>query len=267
MPYKLRNNPVKTAIREGRTVFGMYVAIPTPAILELAGQAGMDFIRIDCAHSPLDLFALEHMIRAAEAQGVTPFVRLNYNEQHIASVLEMGAMGIIVPDVASVEAAKAVVDAARFAPVGERGMFAAPRSSGYGAAGAADYAQWSNEEVMLAIQIESAQAIENLEEILSVPGIDMVLSGRGDLANSLGVAGQRTHPLVLEAERNIFSAAQSKGIAVSVNLDPTAADFAANVQEWVGKGAQAVTFGHDLTLFRKTLENVVNAACQSITRC
>jgi 4-hydroxy-2-oxoheptanedioate aldolase len=260
MPYKLKNNPVKSAIREGRTVFGMYVAIPSPAIVELVGLAGLDWVRIDWAHSPLDLFTLENMIRAAECQGVTPFVRLDLDEQNISSVLEMGAMGIIVPDVSTAEAAKAVVNAAKFSPIGERGMFSSPRRSGYGSVDAATFKNWSNEEVIVAIQIETLQAIENLEEILSVPGIDMVLSGRGDLSNALGVAGQRTHPLVLEAEQKIFDLAKSKGIAVSPQLDPSSANFAADVQEWIAKGADVISFGHDLPLIRKCFENMVKTS-------
>ncbi|MBP1155840.1 MULTISPECIES: aldolase/citrate lyase family protein [unclassified Paenibacillus] len=260
MPYQSKQNSVKTAIREGRTALGMYVAIPSPVIVELAGLAGLDFVRIDCAHSPLDGYGTEQMIRAAETQGITPFVRINYDEQKISKVLEMGAMGIIVPGVSTAEAAREVVNAAKFSPIGERGMFVGPRSSGYGSMDAAAYTNWSNQEVMVAVQIESAQAIENLEEIMNVPGIDMVLSGRGDLANSLKVTGQRNHPLVLEAEQKIFSIAQSKGIAVSVNLDPTDVNFAASVEEWREKGAQAITFGHDLTLIRKTFEQMVNTS-------
>lgn len=260
MPYQLKHNSVKKAIREGRTALGMYVAIPSPVIVELAGLAGLDFVRIDCAHSALDLNGAEQMIRAAETQGITPFIRLNYDEQKISSVLEMGAMGIIVPGVSTAENARAVVNAAKFSPIGERGMFVGPRSSGYGSVEAAAYTEWTNQEVMVAVQIESAQAIENLEEILNVPGIDMVLSGRGDLANSLQVTGQRNHPLVIEAEQNIFSIAQSKGIAVSVNLDATAANFAESVGEWVEKGAQAISFGHDLTLIRKTFEQMVKTS-------
>jgi 4-hydroxy-2-oxoheptanedioate aldolase len=260
MSYTLKKNPVKEAIQSGQAVCGIYVAIPSPVIVELAAQSGLDFIRIDASHSALDLYSTEHMIRAAETRGITPLVRVQNDPHKILSVLEMGAMGVIIPDVSTAEQARAAVNSTRFQPIGERAMFSAARASGYGAIGGAEFTQWSNEEVLLAIQIESAEAIDNLDEILSIPGIDMVLSGRGDLAQSLGVTGQKNHPLVLEAEEKIFSTARSKGIAISVNLDATSTNFAESVQNWIQKGAQAITFGHDLAIIRHTFENMVKTA-------
>ncbi|WP_284037030.1 aldolase/citrate lyase family protein [Neobacillus sp. 114] len=260
MEYALKKNSVKAIIQQGKTAFGMYVAIPSPVIVEIAGQSGMDFIRLDCCHSPLDQFTIEHMIRAAEARGILPFVRINHDPQKIVSVLEMGAAGIVVPDLSTAEEVQDVVNTARFLPLGARGMYSAPRAAGYGSVHAVEYANWSNEEVLIGIQIENARAVENVEEILSVPGINMVLSGRGDLAQSLGVTGQKNHPLVLEAEEKIFNVAKSKGIAISVNLDPTSADFAENVDQWVRKGAQVITFGVDTALIRKTFENMMSIA-------
>lgn len=260
MTYKLKNNPLKVAIREGRTSFGMYLATPSPVIVELAGLAGLDWVRFDWSHSPLDLLQIENMVRAAEAQGITPFIRLELDQQKIASVLEMGVMGIVIPDISTLEEAKAAVAAAKFSPIGERGMFSCPRKSGYGIIDGATFKEWTNEEVIVAIQIESLQALNNLEEILSVPGIDMVLSGRGDLSNALGIPGQKEHPLVLEVEEKIFKIAMSKGIAISPQLDPTAANFAENVQKWIEKGAQVISFGHDITIIRKSFENVLKVA-------
>jgi 2-keto-3-deoxy-L-rhamnonate aldolase RhmA len=264
MTYLLKPNPVKNAIKNGKTSFGMYVATPSPIIVELAGLAGLDWVRIDWCHSSLDLFMIENMVRAAECHNITPFIRIENNEQKISSVLEMGVMGIIVPDVSNLDDAKAVVNAAKFSPIGNRGMFSCPRKSGYGAIDGASFKDWSNEEVMVAIQIESSEAIENLEEILSVPGIDMVLSGRGDISNSLGVPGQKNHPLVLEAEERIFKLAKSKGIAISPQLDPTAHNFSSAVQEWVEKGANVISFGHDLPVIRKAFENAMTIALEGI---
>lgn len=260
MTYLLKPNPVKKAINDGKTSFGLYVATPSPIIVELAGLAGLDWVRIDWCHSPLDLIMIENMVSAAECHNMAPFIPIENNEQKIASVLEMGIMGIIVPDVSTVEDAKAVVNAAKFSPIGNRGMFSCPRKSGYGTIDSASFKEWSNEEVIVAIQIESSEAIENLEEILNVPGIDMVLSGRGDLSNSLGVPGQKTHSLVLEAEERIFQLAKSKGIAISPQLDPAAPNISSTVQEWIEKGANVISFGHDLLVIRKAFESIIKNA-------
>lgn len=260
MTYHLKSNPLKEAIREGRTAFGIYVENQSAAIVELAGLAGMDFVRLDLCHAPFDLNIVENMIRAAECQGITPIIRMNPDEQKIAGVLEMGAMGIIVPDVSTAETAQAVVNAAKFSPIGERGMFSASRKSGYGSIDSAAFKKWSNEEVMVGIQIESLKAIENLDEILDVQGIDVILSGREDISNALGVPGQKDHPSVLDAEEKIFMAARSKGIAISPQLDPYSPGFAESVRKWAGKGACIISLGIDSLIIRKALESIVNKA-------
>lgn len=263
MAYKLSGNPVKKAIDEKRVVFGFYVASPTPTIVELAGAAGLEWVRIDWAHSALDLPIIENMIRAAECHDIAPFVRLNMDAQKISSVLEMGALGIIVPDIETVEDARAVVDAAKFSPIGERGMFSVPRKSGYGSIDGGTFKKWSNKEVTVGIQIENLKAVENLEKILDIEGIDMVLSGRGDLSNALGVPGQKDHPEVLKLEEKIFDIAKSKGVAISPQLDPNASDFKLNIEKWIAKGAYVISFGHDLPIIKNAFKHLIVTASES----
>ncbi len=259
---ELKKNPVKQAIRDGRTVFGLYIAVPSPVMVELAGYAGFDFVRIDICHSAVDLPTVADMIRAAEASGVTPTVRVDYDPHLIAKVLEAGAMGLFIPDVSTVEMARSVVDAVHFAPVGGRGTFAASRITRYGAIGSGEYAKWSNEEILLGVQIESKEAADNLEKTLGVDGIDMIGSGRGDLANALGLTGQKNHPSVLALEEKIFDTAKKRGKFISVNLDPTAEKFADTVAFWKKK-AQVITLGHDLTLLRRHFGDAIATAHRS----
>jgi 4-hydroxy-2-oxoheptanedioate aldolase len=258
---QLKKNPVKQAIKEGKTVFGIYIGVTSPTMVEMAGYAGFDFIRIDASHNAYDITAIVNMIRAAEASGVTPMVRLDNDPHLIANVLEAGAMGLFVPDVSSPEKARSVVDAVHFAPLGDRGTYAASRVARYGAISGGEYAKWSNEELLLGIQIESKEAADNLEKTLGVDGIDMIGSGRGDLANALGLTGQKNHPDVLALEEKIFTAARNRGKCVSVNLDPTAPDFAETVAAWKTK-AQVITLGHDVTLIRKHFADAIKIARQ-----
>jgi len=229
-------------------------------LVELAGYNGYDFVRIDISHTTVDLSTIENMVRAAELSGITPMVRINNDPNLISSVLEMGVQGLVIPDVESLEIAKSIVKAARFHPMGERGIFNAPRVSRYGYISGAEYTKWSNEEVLLGIQIENIEAVNKMDEILTVEGIDMCLSGRGDLAKSLGVPGQKNHPLVLEAEEEIFAAAKRHGKSISVNLDPTAANYIEGLKKWKSKGAQVITLGHDILLIKKGLEDAIKTA-------
>jgi 4-hydroxy-2-oxoheptanedioate aldolase len=99
---------------------------------------------------------------------------------------------------------------------------------------------------------------------LSVQGIDIVLSGRGDLSNALGVPGQKKHPLVLKAEEKIFEAAKSRGIAISPQLDPYSEYFAESVRKWIVKGAGIISLGIDSSIIKKAFENIANKAHNSI---
>ncbi|MHB8770320.1 MAG: HpcH/HpaI aldolase family protein [Syntrophales bacterium] len=255
----LQKNPVKQALKDGQTVFGIYIGVPSPTMVELAGYAGFDFVRIDVYHNGYDLPTIVNMIRAAEASGVTPMVRVDDDPQLIANVLEAGAMGLFIPDVATPEKARSVVKAVHFAPRGDRGTYSASRIARYGAISGGEYCAWSNEELLLGIQIESKEAADNLEQTLGVDGIDLIGSGRGDLSNALGLTGQKNHPAVLALEEKIFTTARSRGKYVSVNLDPTAPKFAEEVAVWKKK-AQVVTLGHDITLVRNRLADAIRTA-------
>jgi 4-hydroxy-2-oxoheptanedioate aldolase len=259
---QMKKNPVKQAIRNGQTVFGLYIGVPSPTMVELAGYAGFDFVRIDVSHNGYDIPTIVNMIRAAEATGVTPMVRVDNDPYLITSILEAGAMGLFIPDVATYEKAVSVVQAVHFAPLGDRGTYSASRICRYGAISSGDYSKWSNEEILLGIQIESKEAADNLEKTLSVDGIDMIGSGRGDLSNALGLTGQKNHPSVLALEEKIFQTAKSRGKYISVNLDPTAKNFAEDVASWKKK-AQVITLGHDITILRKNFSDAIKTARES----
>jgi 4-hydroxy-2-oxoheptanedioate aldolase len=169
----------------------------------------------------------------------------------------MGVMGIIIPDVATAERARAAVAAAKFAPVGDRGLFSASRQSGYGIVGGAEYTRWTNRQVVLGIQIESREAIDKIDEILAVDGIDLVLSGRGDLSNALGVTGQKNHPSVLQAEEKIFSKAVARGLAISPQLDSFSPDISDEIRSWNEKGAYIISLGVDAALIRRAFADAV----------
>jgi 4-hydroxy-2-oxoheptanedioate aldolase len=231
-------------------------------MVEFAGYAGFDFVRIDISHNSYDLPTIVNMIRAAEATGVTPMVRVDNDPYLITNVLEAGALGLFIPDVATAEKAASVVKAVHFGPLGDRGTYSASRIARYGAISGGDYCKWSNEEILLGFQIESKEAADNLEKTLSVDGIDLIGSGRGDLSNSLGLTGQKNHPAVLALEEKIFATAKNRGKYISVNLDPTAPNFAQDVAAWKKK-AQVITLGHDITIVRKNFADAIKTARES----
>lgn len=251
MVYALTENPLKVKLRDHKCVFGMYTYSSDPLSIEVAAAAGFDFIRLDWCHAPYDFAILATLIRAAENSHIVPFVRLEYNPFYIATVLDLGAMGIIVPGVDTAEKAQAIVDAAKFPPYGKRGFFSASRKAGFGGGSPSVYAAWGNESIMVAVQIESVEGMNNLNRILDVPGIDIVHSGRNDLSESMGHMGQPMHPEVLKAEQQIFTQAINRGMEISPQLNPFSCTFSDDLANYKRLGAKIFSLGIDVVLTKQ----------------
>jgi 4-hydroxy-2-oxoheptanedioate aldolase len=211
---KIRPNKVRGLLAEGRRVYGAWLLIPSTATPELAAYAGLDFVVIDNEHGAFNDETVGDMIRAAEAAGVAVFVRVVENSAGpILKVLNLGADGIIVPHVRSKEDAAAAVRAARYAPHGFRGQMTGRRRDGFGLIDAQEYLAAINNEIMVFLTIEDVEALDQLDEIARTPGVDVLVVGREDLAQSLGIPGQPGHERVAAGVEQIRAAARSAGIA------------------------------------------------------
>lgn len=186
-------NRVKEKIRQGELAIGTYVSLADPAVAEIIGLAGYDAAFIDMEHTAFDIPLVEQMIRACDLVGIVSLVRVpDNNPKTILRILESGAQGIQVPHIAGREDAEAAVKAVRYAPLGERGMGGATRAARYGAIPIDEHKATSNEEILLVIMVEDIVAIEQIEEIVSVNGVDLIAIGPTDLAQSLGVETDNT---------------------------------------------------------------------------
>jgi 4-hydroxy-2-oxoheptanedioate aldolase len=183
-----------------RPLLGIFVNYPAPALVELAGHVGYDFVFIDAEHGPQDLETCEHMVRAAETAEIVPIIRLPYPEPALVNrYLDTGAMGVLVPHVGSAAIARAVVDAAKYHPLGKRGAGSRTRAADFGfTRSATDYAAWANAETVVLGILEDDGLDKNLPEILDVEGFDGFVIGPSDLSQSLGLPGQVRHPKVQE---------------------------------------------------------------------
>ena len=201
----MQTNKTKAKLKAGEVVIGSELNFPCPDMVEMLGYAGADYVYIDTEHSATTYESIAHMIRAAEGSGATPLVRIpeNLPEQYPSFVIgcwTLGAMGGIRSSHFDYKAvARAVVDSVKYPPEGKRGA-ATGRMSGYGLhMSKTEYSKKANEETMVVIMIESAEAVDNLSDILSVKGIDVVQIGTNDLAQSMGYIGKFTEPAVLKA--------------------------------------------------------------------
>jgi 2-keto-3-deoxy-L-rhamnonate aldolase RhmA len=218
-------------LRASRALLGMFVGIPSPSLVEMCGHAGVDFVIIDNEHGPAGIESTENMIRAARAAGVIPVVRTV--EADILRVLDIGASAIQVPQVNTAEQARRIVASAKYPPVGTRGAAFSTRAAGYGFFGGEPHVADSNTGTAVIVMTETRTAIDNLDAILSVPGIDAVFFGPNDLSFSFGHPGQMGHPDVVAAIEHGIARALAHGVAPGV-LALTADDF----HRWRNAGAR-----------------------------
>ncbi|SDH57207.1 HpcH/HpaI aldolase family protein [Agrococcus jejuensis] len=211
--------------------------IPSPTVIEALSGTGFHAVLIDAEHSPIAIDTLEHLVRAADVAPIPAIVRVPEVGSYIARALDLGAAGLIVPRIETVEEAREVVDRARYAPEGRRGT-GPGRGSAYGAA-MVDHVARANGEILVGIQIETALGLANADDILAVPGIDVVVIGPFDLATSLGVAmGSPEHQAAIGTIRDT---AKRHGVAYGAF---TIAD--AEVAPYLADGATLLMVGADI---------------------
>lgn len=236
----LGRNRLKEATREGRESFGLFCSIPSPVVVEMIGHAGYDFVIVDTEHVLINPETLEHMIRAAEAVGLTALVRVpDASPGPVLRALDGGAQGVVVPHVRTRADAEAAVRASRYHPLGERSLNSG-RPAGFGRADLVDYMRRANEEVLVVVMIEDREGVERIGEVLSVPGVDMVLEGAADLSQSYGVPWQTRGEIVREALHRVQEEAARRGVPYCAI--PRAPE---DISGWVDRGVRTFVLGDE----------------------
>ena len=234
----------KAALDSDQGALGPFMITSDPAFVEAAGHAGYDFVLLDMEHGPGTFENLQNLIRAANVAGVCPVVRVpRGTDIWIDRALDVGAGAVLVPQIDTAEQARAVVSAAKFSPVGTRGTCRFVRSAGYGAVPGAAYFSQAQETAVI-IQAEGKKAVENLDEILDVPGIDVVFVGPYDLSSSLGHVGEVDHPEVIACIQSIIEKANAKGMKLGCF-----ADTVEGGKKWRDMGVKFIGYSCDTYLF------------------
>ena len=202
---------MKEKIQSGMPVFGVSVTFPAPELVEMIAIAGFDWILIDCEHGSHDVGDVYDMVLACELHGVTPIVRPRVNRPEvILRYMDRGAMGVQAPHVNTKADAIAVVRAVKFHPQGSRGLGGGRKTYGLSTK---EFVEASNRETLVCVQIEHEEGLRNLDEILTVDGVDVFFVGPSDLSQSLGFPGQRDHPIVRAAVDGAFERIRNAGKA------------------------------------------------------
>lgn len=233
-------NSTKAKLMAGECVYGCFFRTPDPTLAEYLGYLGWDFLILDAEHGSLDPNRAEDMVRALELRGVTPLVRVTANQQHILlRFLDAGAQGVHVPWVDTAADAERALQAIKYQPRGMRGLAGVRASTFAQHLSLPEYVARANEETLTILQLESEQAIDNLDSILNVPDIDVLFLGRTDLSHSKGFPGQTAHPAVEALVERAVARITASNVALGVVVPDVA-----EAQAWRERGARyiATTF-------------------------
>lgn len=223
-------NPVREALLARTVTVGTWIQMGHAAVAEILAGAGYDWIAVDCEHTDIDVGGFTCVARGMHGRGAAPMARVRENDTlAIRQVLDAGAEGVIVPLVNSADDARRAVAAAKYPPLGVRG-FCFSRMNDWGAA-FDDYVRRANDDVAVVVMVESRQAVESIDEILSVEGVDGVFLGPYDLSGSYGCPGQTRSAVVREACAAVVAACARQGKSAGLHVvDPAPENVAGAIE-------------------------------------
>ena len=206
---------LRKAIQDKRPAIGLYAELG-PVAIELMGYCGLDYVVVDMEHTSVDLLTIEKMVATASLTGLSLLVRVRRNDYGTAlTALDIGANGVVFPHVNTKQDALAAVAATKYEPIGKRG-YSRPRKTIVEQTDGLTYTKQTNEDVILMPLIEEPEGVRNIDEILSVEGIDVIDTGPGDLSYSLGVPSKYQSPKLLEALEKVYDACAKKKMPFSI---------------------------------------------------
>ncbi|GMV21716.1 MAG: hypothetical protein AMXMBFR57_16650 [Acidimicrobiia bacterium] len=237
---------IKDRLRAGNVTTGAWLSLPHVSVGEIVAGAGFDWVVVDTEHTAVDVSEVLPMILAIERRGAVALVRLASNDPvQCKSVMDSGAAGVIVPMVNTRAEAELAVASVKYPPQGIRGVGLA-RAHGYGP-GFDSYMEAANRDSLVIVQIEHIEGVNNIEEIVSVPGLDGTFIGPYDLSASLGLAGQLEHPEVVAARQRVLEATRSRGLASGVHVvHPATAEQ--EMRRRIAEGYQFIALSSDMLL-------------------
>jgi 2-keto-3-deoxy-L-rhamnonate aldolase RhmA len=246
---------LKEKLRERKVTIGSWITIGNCSVAEIMAKSSFDWLTIDMEHSSITMSEAQDLIRVIDLSGGVPLVRVGSNDPYlIKRVMDSGAHGVIVPMVNSKDEAINAVNAVKYPPLGVRGVGLA-RAQGYGQS-FEGYKKWLEESSVIIVQIEHIKAVDNLEEILSVAGIDGFIIGPYDLSGSLGVPGNFEHPDVIKALDKV------KKISLKLNANSgfhVIAPDIEKVNEKIREGYKFIAFSLDTLFFSEAIKSIKQA--------
>jgi 2-keto-3-deoxy-L-rhamnonate aldolase RhmA len=256
------SNSVRKALLERKITIGTWIQIGHPAIAEVFANVGYDWIAADCEHTDIGIESFAGIARGMYGRGAVPMARVRENDTlAIRQVLDAGAQGVIVPLVNSSQEAKKAVAAAKYPPDGIRG-FAFCRANNWGV-DFDGYSKTANEDTAVVVMIESKQAVENIDEILAVEGVDGVFIGPYDMSGSYGITGETSHPVIKEACRVVAEACKRHNKSAGIHIVMPTEE---SVKRAVEDGFTFIALGIDGVFLDSSARTALQATKESVNR-
>jgi len=241
----MKPNSLRSRLQAGQPVIGtMIQEVSSPFIVHALANAGFDFVYVDLEHGSFGLESAVRLIQTIRLTNLVPLVRVPDNLYYwIARLMDAGAQGVMIPRVETRQHVEAAVQSLRYPPVGQRGLAVARGHNDYKRQDALTFAQEANRENLLIVQIESKSAVENVNEIISTPGVDVALIGPGDLSLSLGIQMKMDDPLMVEAVGKVVAACKRHNIIAGLHVGDLKA-----IKNWSQNGIHLLSGSSDLDI-------------------
>ena len=244
----MSENRVKRILESGAVALGACIHVPATAHVDIVGRAGFDFVMIDAEHGMFGMTTAGELIRVARALNVTPIIRVLQSEPEIImKALDLGAQGVVIPHVASREDAVRAVAACRYGPDGRRGACPIVAAADYNLGDWKTFQRRANEETLVLALIEEMAGVENIEEIASVDGVDVIFLGPFDLSVSSGYEGNVEHPQIKQALDHVLEVARKHQKPTMIAAGTSGGDIGA----WIEKGVRMVMQSADSLVFSR----------------
>lgn len=250
----MKANRCKKVMAEGKVPVGHMIGeFGTRGIAQILDTTDLDFVVIDTEHAAFTTAQLADLFAWFKVSPIAPFVRVPQVDYHfIARTLDLGALGIMVPNVKTAAQAKAIINAAKYAPLGDRGVILGNAQTDFKAVNPPEFMAYANQNTTIICQIESVEGIANLEAIAQTPGVDILWVGHFDLTNSMGIPGNFADPRFHDALKRVVEVCRQYGLGAGIQPANTA-----QAQEWMALGFNVISYSMDSAVYANAMRQGV----------
>ena len=250
----MKANRCKQLLAAGKVPVGHMIGeFGTRGLAQILDSADLDFVLLDTEHAPFTTAQLADLVAWFKVTTIAPFVRIPQVDYHfIARTLDLGALGIMVPNVKTAAQAKAIINAAKYAPLGDRGVIMGNAQTDFKGVTPADFMAYANDNTTIICQIESVEGMENLEAIAQTPGVDVLWVGHFDLTNSMGIPGDFADPRFHAALKRVVEVARKYGLGAGIQPGNMA-----QAQEWMAIGYNVISYSIDFGVYAGAMKQAV----------